>query len=193
MKKLLIIITTIAVLGILASVGFFGYNKYQEVELEKDELNAQQKDKSNDNDNEGSGFSNPAEPTAKASETGNNTEENQDNTQQQANDGSETVEVSAGGTHRTVNKSELAHFRINRDNVFDYVIAAVNQTEGGDASLIKFQQPTFNEQGDGIWKIAANNKSGVGAYTFIVDQDGTVTIYNGTMDEVIDKQKVTLN
>ncbi|WP_210134318.1 hypothetical protein [Staphylococcus sp. GDY8P110P] len=35
MKKLLSIITVLAIIGILAAVGFFGYNKYQEVELEK--------------------------------------------------------------------------------------------------------------------------------------------------------------
>lgn len=43
MKKLLSTITIIAILGILAAVGFFGYNKYQEVELEKNELQAKQK------------------------------------------------------------------------------------------------------------------------------------------------------
>ncbi|WP_262856814.1 hypothetical protein [Staphylococcus marylandisciuri] len=43
MKKLLITITIIAILGILVSVGFFGYSKFQEVELEKDMLQDQQK------------------------------------------------------------------------------------------------------------------------------------------------------
>lgn len=43
MKKLLSIITIIVIVGILAAVGFFGYNKYQEVELEKNKLQAQQK------------------------------------------------------------------------------------------------------------------------------------------------------
>ncbi|MDO6364677.1 MULTISPECIES: hypothetical protein [Staphylococcus] len=36
--------------------------------------------------------------------------------------------------------------KVNRDNVFDYVIAAVNQNNGVDASLIKFQQPEFSTQ-----------------------------------------------
>lgn len=43
MKKLLSIITVIAVLGILVVVGFFGYNKYKEVELAKNKLQAQPK------------------------------------------------------------------------------------------------------------------------------------------------------
>lgn len=83
--------------------------------------------------------------------------------------------------------------KVNRDNVFDYVIAAVNQTDGGDASVIKFQQPEFSAQDDGLWRIAANNKSGHGSYTFIVDQDGTVQIWDGMMNEKIEEQKVTLN
>nr|WP_210145753.1 hypothetical protein [Staphylococcus sp. GDK8D75P] len=83
--------------------------------------------------------------------------------------------------------------KVNRDNVFDYVIAAVNQTDGGDASLIKFQQPEFSAQDDGLWRIAANNKSGHGSYTFIIEQDGTVQIWDGLMNEKIEEQKVTLN
>ena len=52
--------------------------------------------------------------------------------------------------------------------MFDYVIAAVNQTDGGDAFLIKFRQPEFSAQDDGLWRIAANNKSGhFGSYTLL--------------------------
>ncbi|RIL68780.1 hypothetical protein BUY49_11710 [Staphylococcus devriesei] len=90
------------------------------------------------------------------------------------------------------NKQEFSNLKVNRDNVFDYVIAAINQTDGGDASLIKFQQPKFSEQGDGIWQIAANNKSGAGSYTFTVKQDGTVECWDGFMDNKFDEQKVTL-
>lgn len=41
MKRLLSAITIVSILGILAAVGFFGYTKYQAVELEKDKLQAQ--------------------------------------------------------------------------------------------------------------------------------------------------------
>ncbi|SCS69156.1 hypothetical protein [Staphylococcus caeli] len=118
--------------------------------------------------------------------------ETQTAAQEEAKDGSDTVIVHEGSSERVANKEEFSDLRVNRDNVFDYVIAAVNQSDGGDASLIKFQQPEFSAQGNGLWNIAANNKSGVGAYTFIVNQDGTVSIYNGTMDEKIDEQKVNL-
>lgn len=60
--------------------------------------------------------------------------------------------------------------------MFDYVIAAVNQNNGGDASLIKCQQPEFSTQENGLWRIASNNNNGQSAYTFIVDKDGTVQI-----------------
>ncbi|MGZ2417038.1 hypothetical protein ACUXJ9_001275 [Staphylococcus caledonicus] len=187
MSKLLSTITIIAILGILVAVGFFGYTKYQEVELRKDKLQAQQKVDNNSDSN------------AQASTDSENESPSQDNLpsqetppKQEANDGSEWVEVHAGGSTRIANKQEFSNLKVNRDNVFDYVIAAINQTDGGDASLIKFQQPKFSEQGDGIWQIAANNKSGRGAYNFIVEQDGTVNIWNGPMNEKIDEQKVTL-
>ncbi len=182
MKKLLSIITIIAILGILAAVGFFGYNKYQEVELEKNILKAKQKE-------------NDASNSQSASETVNNegqSNESQNNSQEQENDGSQTVKVHEGSSERTADKDEFSDLKVNRDNVFDYVIAAVNQTDGGDASLIKFQQPEFSAQGDGLWRIAANNKSGHGSYTFIVDQNGNVQIWDGLMNEKIEEQKVTI-
>lgn len=49
MKKLLSTITIIAIVGVLAVVGFFGYNKYQEVELEKNKLQAKQKENDDNN------------------------------------------------------------------------------------------------------------------------------------------------
>ncbi|KKB25552.1 hypothetical protein [Staphylococcus carnosus] len=181
MKKLLNTITIIAILCILASVGFFGYNKYQEVELEKNELQAKQKNSSN------------SQNTTEEMSNENNSSETQNVTQEQTNDGSEIVKVHEGGSERTTHENEFSNLKVNRDNVFDYVIAGVNQTESGDASLIKFQQPEFSAQDDGIWRIAANNKSGHGSYTFIVEQDGTVQIWDGLMNEKIEEQKVTLN
>lgn len=182
MKKLLSIITIIAIVGILAAVGFFGYNKYQEVELEKNNLQVKQKE-------------NDASNSQSASETvndDNQSNENQSNKQVVNNDGSQTIKVHEGSSERAATKDEFSDLKVNRDNVFDYVIAAVNQTDGGDASLIKFQQPEFSAQDDGLWRIAANNKSGHGSYTFIVDQNGTVQIWDGLMNEKIEEQKVTL-
>ncbi|MCC4221738.1 hypothetical protein [Staphylococcus saprophyticus] len=183
MKKLLSIITIIAIVGILAAVGFFGYNEYQEVELEKNKLQAQQKE--NDDNN--------SQNVSEISNNENQSNESQNNSQAQENDVSQTVKVHEGSSERTADKDEFSDLKVNRDNVFDYVIAAVNQTDGGDASVIKFQQPEFSAQDDGLWRIAANNKSGHGSYTFIVDQDGTVQIWDGSMNEKIEEQKVTLN
>ncbi len=42
--------------------------------------------------------------------------------------------------------------------MFDYVIAAINQNDDGDASLYKFQQLEFSTQENGLWRIASNNK-----------------------------------
>ena len=182
MKKLLSTITVISIVGILAAVGFFGYNKYQEVELEKHKLKAQQKE--NDDNN--------MINTSELSNNENQSNESQNNSSEQNNDGSQTVKVHEGGSERTANKNEFSNLKVNRDNVFDYVIAAINQNEDGDASSVTFQQPEFSAQGDGIWKIAANNKSGHGSYTFIVNQDGTVQIWNGLMNEKYEEKKVTL-
>src|SRR5699024_7413728 len=113
-------------LGILATVGFFGYTKYQAVELEKDKLQAQQKQ--NDDSNSQS-----------INESANN--ESQSNSQQQS----------------TTEEYTSDEQQVTRNNVFDYAIAAVNEV--GDADLLKFQEPVYN---NGEWKIDANNKSGDG-------------------------------
>lgn len=182
MKTFLNIIIIITIVGILVAVGFFGYNKYQETELDKNKLQAKQKDSDNSN----------TQNTSNATNSNYQSNENQNNNSEQNNDGSQTVKVHEGGNERTANKNEFSNLKVNRDNVFDYVIAAINQNEDGDASSVTFQQPEFSAQGDGIWKIAANNKSGHGSYTFIVNQDGTVQIWNGLMNEKYEEKKVTL-
>lgn len=182
MKTFLNIIIIITIVGILVAVGFFGYNKYQETELDKNKLQAKQKDSDNSN----------TQNTSNATNSNYQSNENQNNNSEQNNDGSQTVKVHEGGNERTANKNEFSNLKVNRDNVFDYVIAAINQNEGGEASSVTFQQPEFSAQGDGIWKIAANNKSGHGSYTFIVNQDGTVQIWNGLMNEKYEEKKVTL-
>lgn len=184
MNKLLVILSVVLVLGIIGAVGFFGYNKYQEVELEKKKLEAQLKqDEEND---ESEAESNNTENIGQSDESTSNQQE------VQATDGSETVKNSGGSGSGTANKEEFSDLQVNRDNVFDYLIAAINQSEGGDASKIKFQQPELIMQDGGMWKIPANNKSGHGSYTFIVNQNGTVEFWDGMMNDKFDEIHVTL-
>ena len=161
MKKLLSTITIIAILGILAAVGFFGYNKYQEVELEKNKLQAQQKE--NDDSN--------SQSTSETSNNENQSNESQNNSQEQS-----TTEEDTNDTQR-----------VTRDNVFDYAIAAVNEV--GDADLLKFQEPEYNGS---EWTIDANNKSGAGANTIIVKDDGTAQIWNGPKTAMDHETKIEL-
>lgn len=184
MNKLLVILSVVLVLGIIGAVGFFGYNKYQEVELEKKKLEAQLKqDEEND---ESEAESNNNENIGQSGETTSHQQE------VQATDGSETVKNNSGSGSGTANKEEFSDLQVNRDNVFDYLIAAINQSEGGDASKIKFQQPELIMQDGGMWKIPANNKSGHGSYTFIVNQNGTVEFWDGMMNDKFDEIHVTL-
>lgn len=185
MNKLLITLSVVLVLGIIGAVGFFGYNKYQEVELEKKKLEVQLKEESEDDDSTRDTLETKSDNTENIGQTTNNKPETQ------ATDGSETVKVHEGSSKRIASKEEFAHLKVNRDNVFDYLIAAINQSEGGDASKITFQQPEFSAQGDGIWRIPANNKSGHGSYTFLVEQDGTVSFLDGMMDK-FHEEHVTL-
>lgn len=148
MKKLLSTITITAILGILAAVGFFGYNKYQEVELEKNKLQAQQKENEESN----------SQTTSETSNNENQSNQSQNNSQDQST------------TEEDTNDEQ----QVTRDNVFDYAIAAVNEVR--DADLLKFQEPEYNRS---EWTINANNKSGAGANTILVKDDGTVQIWNG--------------
>ncbi|MBL0377892.1 hypothetical protein EKQ61_06135 [Staphylococcus gallinarum] len=140
----------------LAAVGFFGYTKYQAVELEKDKLQAQQKE-NDDSDSQS------------INESANN--ESQNNSQQQS----------------TTEEYTSDEQQVTRNNVFDYAIAAVNEV--GDADLLKFQEPVYN---NGEWKIDANNKSGAGANTIIVKDDGTVQIWNGPKTSIDHETKIEL-
>ncbi|MDK7925714.1 MAG: hypothetical protein QP798_00285 [Staphylococcus simulans] len=184
MNKLLVILSVVLVLGIIGAVGFFGYNKYQEVELEKKKLEAQLKQGEENDESEAE--SNNTENIGQSDESTSNQQETQ------VTDGSETVKNSGGSGSGTANKEEFSDLQVNRDNVFDYLIAAINQSEGGDASKIKFQQPELIMQDGGMWKIPANNKSGHGSYTFIVNQNGTVEFWDGMMNDKFDEIHVTL-
>lgn len=145
MKKLLSAITIIAILVILAAVGFFGYTKYQEVELQKSQLQS----KIDDNKNEES--TSKENNKANLGNSATQTTSNENNTQERS-------------TQEGISKV------VNRNNVFDYLLDDF-KADGGDPSLVTFQEPTYE---NGHWKILANNKSGHGSYVFIVEEDGTV-------------------
>ena len=93
----------------------------------------------------------------------------------------ETQEVNS--TEENTNDAQ----QVTRDNVFDYTIAAVNEV--GDADLLKFQEPEYNGS---EWTINANNKSGVGANTIVVKDDGTVQIWNGPKTSMDHETKIEL-
>lgn len=93
----------------------------------------------------------------------------------------ETQEVNS--TEENTNDTQ----QVTRDNVFDYTIAAVNEV--GDADLLKFQEPEYNGS---EWTINANNKSGAGANTIVVKDDGTVQIWNGPKTSMDHETKIEL-
>lgn len=93
----------------------------------------------------------------------------------------ETQEVNS--TEENTNDAQ----QVTRDNVFDYTIAAVNEV--GDADLLKFQEPEYNGS---EWTINANNKSGAGANTIVVKDDGTVQIWNGPKTSMDHETKIEL-
>lgn len=93
----------------------------------------------------------------------------------------ETQEVNS--TEENTNDAQ----QVTRDNVFDYTIAAVNEV--GDADLLKFQEPEYNGS---EWTINANNKSGTGANTIVVKDDGTVQIWNGPKTSMDHETKIEL-
>lgn len=72
-----------------------------------------------------------------------------------------------------MNQEDNNDKEVNRDNIFDYVSDYIISQESGDASLIKFQEPSYNGS---VWTIMANNKSGSGSYVFTVFDDGTVVM-----------------
>ena len=82
--------------------------------------------------------------------------------------------------------------KVNRNNVFDYVIKGIND-DGGDTSLMKFREPTYDSS-SGIWTIVATNKSNVGAtYKINVDSTGHVTMYEGINEDLVLDADVSLN
>lgn len=108
------------------------------------------------------------------SETSNN--ENQSNQSQKNSQDQATTEENTNDEQQ-----------VTRDNMFDYAIAAVNEV--GDADLLKFQEPEYNGS---EWTVNANNKSGAGANTIVVKDDGTVQIWNGPKTSMNHETKIEL-
>lgn len=108
------------------------------------------------------------------SETSNN--ENQSNQSQKNSQDQATTEENTNDEQQ-----------VTRDNMFDYAIAAVNEVGGAD--LLKFQEPEYNGS---EWTINANNKSGAGANTIVVKDDGTVQIWNGPKTSMNHETKIEL-
>ena len=71
----------------------------------------------------------------------NQSNESQNNSQEQENDVSQTVKVHEGSSERTADKDEFSDLKVNRDNVFDYVIAAINQNKEYAICINPLYQP----------------------------------------------------
>lgn len=165
MKTAIKILSVLIVLAILAIAGLFGYSKVKEIDDLKKQLNQKQ-----------------TENTHK--DTTSNQQINQSN--------GNTIETSTDENNNDVASNEAhnntSNTKVNRNNVFDYVIDS-----GGDASLIRFQEPTYDASSD-TWSIVANNKSGAGAtYKINVTSTGHVTMYEGIDDDVVIDEDVSLN
>lgn len=158
MKKLLIVLSILAVLTVLASAGIFGFTKYKEMESKQQNLEAKLENKE---------FSNKED-------TSNNQEQVNSDTQIGNKTESEEDEKEVISLDDEVEGEEL----VTRDNVFDYLFAGLDEMYDGefDKDLITFQDPVKNEDGD--WKILANNKSGHGSYVFVVTPTGLVEEVN---------------
>jgi len=158
MKKLLIVLSILAVLTVLASAGIFGFTKYKEMESKQQNLEAKLENKEFSNKED---TSNNQEQVNSDTQTGNKTESEED-------------EKEVISLDDEVEDEEL----VTRDNVFDYLFAGLDEMYDGefDKDLITFQDPVKNEDGD--WKILANNKSGHGSYVFVVTPTGLVEEVN---------------
>lgn len=110
-----------------------------------------------------------------------NNENSYNNQEQVSADETQTQEINS------TEKNASSEQQVTRDNVFDYAIAAVNEV--GDADLLKFQEPEYNGS---EWTINANNKSGAGANTIVVKDDGTVQIWNGPKTSMDHETKIEL-
>lgn len=148
MKKLLIALSIIAAVAVIVSAGLFGYSQFKQM-----------------NGGNGiqitikSGKGEKNETSEQSTKENNEEIENQITNEQPVN------------TEETNNNSN----KVTRDNVFDYLFKYL-EYEDADTSLITFQEPI--EDGNGNFKIAANNKSGSGSYNYEVTAEGVVKDIN---------------
>lgn len=166
MKTAIKILSVLIVLAILAIAGLFGYSKVKEIDDLKKQLNQKQ-----------------TENTHKDTTSNQQINQSNGNTIETSTDD----DVASNEAHNNTSNT-----KVNRNNVFDYVIKGINDS-GGDASLIRFQEPTYDASSD-TWSIVANNKSGAGAtYKINVTSTGHVTMYEGIDDDVVIDEDVSLN
>ncbi|RIO09165.1 hypothetical protein [Mammaliicoccus sciuri] len=161
MKKLLIALSIIAAVAVIVSAGLFGYSQFKQM-------------------NRGKGI----QITIK-SEKG----EKNDTSEQSTKDNNEEIENQITN-EQPVNNEETNNSsnKVTRDNVFDYLFKYL-EYEDADTSLITFQEPV--EDGNGNYKIAANNKSGSGSYNYEVTAEGVVKDINNA-GEVIQETYIEL-
>lgn len=194
MKKFSIAIISIFIFGLLFLAGAFSYIKFKEADIAKKQLKIEQQSNKNTSDSESKKQENNIQNESNTSDNTNKSNQNQIDLSNDYNgDGVISMEEMTPEQEKLFkegkfqpsrdysepqNKDNSSVENVTRDNVFDYVIAAVNNTEDGDASKLKFYEP---EKQGSDWKVPATNKSGAGGNTFIVHQDGHVEIWNGPM------------
>lgn len=162
MKKLLMGLSIIAAVAVIVSAGLFGYSQFKQMSGGKVIQITIKSGKGEKNE------------TPEQSTKENNEEiENQITNEQPVNN------------EETNNSSN----KVTRDNVFDYLFKYL-EYEDADTSLITFQEPV--EDGNGNYKIAANNKSGSGSYDYEVTSEGVVKDINNA-GEVIQETYIELD
>ncbi|MCE4950825.1 hypothetical protein [Staphylococcus hominis] len=148
MKKLLIALSIIAAVAVIVSAGLFGYSQFKQM-------------------NGGNGI----QITIKSGKSEKNETSEQSTKENNEEIENEITNEQPVNTEETNNNSN----KVTRDNVFDYLFKYL-EYEDADTSLITFQEPI--EDGNGNFKIAANNKSGSGSYNYEVTSEGVVKDIN---------------
>lgn len=148
MKKLLIALSIIAAVAVIVSAGLFGYSQFKQM-------------------NGGKGI----QITIKSGKG-----EKNETSEQSIKENNEAIENQTTN-EQPVNNEETNNSsnKVTRDNVFDYLFKYL-EYEDADTSLITFQEPV--EDGNGNFKITANNKSGSGSYNYEVTLEGVVKDIN---------------
>lgn len=170
MKTIIKVLSGLIILTLICITGIFGYNKLKENEDLKKQLNQHQTNQAN-------------------ADTTSDKQSNQ-------NDTNVSEQFTNANSDNSITNNEpndnSQNNKVNRNNVFDYVIKGIND-DGGDTSLMKFREPTYDSS-SGIWTIVATNKSNVGAtYKINVDSTGHITMYEGINEDLVLDADVSLN